>query len=304
MYDTIIIGSGPAGYSASIYASRYKLKNLIIGKEPGGQIGEAHLVENYPGIPSITGNDLIKKFKEHAEKFKPDIIQGGIKRIIKEKNNIFTLIDENNKKYSGKTVILATGMTYRKLKIPGEENYIGKGVSFCFTCDGPFFKNKTVAVVGGGDSAAMAASYLAELCKEVYLIFRKDKLTAEPAWQGKIKKNPKIKLIPTTNIKKIKGEQTVKEIELDNPYKNKKTLTIDGIFIEIGSVPSLALAKKLGVKTDKQGYVKVNADQSTNIEGVFAAGDVTNASNKFRQVIVASSEGAIAAASAYKFLQK
>lgn len=304
LYDTIIIGSGPAGYSASIYCSRYKLKNLIIGKEPGGQIAEAHIVENYPGFPSIAGNELMKKFKEHAEKFNQNIIQIGVREIIKENNGTFTVIDDNEQKYYGKTIILATGTTYRKLQIPGEEDFVGKGVSFCFTCDGPFFKNKTVAVVGGGDSAAMASIYLSEIAKEVYLIFRKDKLTAEPIKQEKIKQNAKIKLVPLTNIKEIKGEQIVKEIKLDNPYKGKKILPIDGVFIEIGSVPSLVLAKKLKIKTDKQGYIEVKADQSTNIKGVFAAGDITNASNKFRQVVVAASEGAISASSAYKFLNK
>lgn len=303
-YDTIIIGLGPAGYSASIYASRYKLKNLIIGKEDGGQIGEAHLVENYPGIQDITGKGLMENFKQHAMKFKPSIVQAEIKGIKKEKNKTFTLIDGNNKKYSTKTIILATGMTYRKLKITGEDDFIGKGVSFCFVCDGLFFKNKTVAVVGGGNSAAMAASYLSEISKEVYLIFRKKEMVAEPARQEKVKNNKKIKLVPNTNIKKIKGDKLVDAIELDTPYNKKKELSVDGVFIEIGSVPSLVLAREVGAKTDKQGYIKVKQDQSTNTPGVFAAGDITDSSNKLRQVISAAAEGAIAATSVYKLLQK
>ncbi len=304
IHDTIIVGLGPAGYSASIYASRYKVKNLIIGKEDGGQIAEAHLVENYPGIQNITGKGLMENFKEHAMKFKPDIVQAEIKGIKKEKNGTFTLIDDNSKKHSAKTIILATGMTYRKLKIIGEDDFIGKGVSFCFVCDGPFFKNKTVAVVGGGNSAAMAATYLSEICKEVYLIFRKKEMVAEPARREKVRNNKKITLIPETNIKKINGDRLVNGVELDNPYNGEKNLPLDGVFIEIGSVPSLVLAKEVGIKTDKQGYIKVKQDQSTNVPGVFAAGDITDSSNKLRQVISAAAEGAISATSVYKFLQK
>ena len=304
IYDVIIIGAGPAAYTASIYASRYKLKNLVIGKEPGGQINEAHLIENYPGFSSITGSELMAKFKEHVEKFKPDLSFSEVRGIKKEKDGTFTVIDENNKKYTSKTVLLATGMNYRKLEIPGENEFTGKGVSFCFVCDGLFFKDKTIAVIGGGDSAAMGASYLSGIGKKVYLIFRKDALTAEPFWQDKIKESKNIELIPNTNIKEIKGENLVNEIILDNPYKGKNSLEVQGVFVEVGSMPSLALAKALGVSSDERGYVKVKADQSTDIEGVFAAGDITNGSNKFRQVVVASAEGAIAAGAIFKFLQK
>ena len=304
IYDTIIVGMGPAAYTASIYVSRYKLKNLIIGKEPGGQINEAHMIENYPGFASISGAELMVKFKEHTEKFKPDFVFSEVRGIMKQKNGIFKIVDENKKSYIGKTVILATGMTYRKLQIPGENDFIGKGVSYCFVCDGLFFKDKEVAIIGGGDSAAMGASYLADIGKKVYLIFRKDSLTAEPFWEEKVKSNPKIELIPNTNIEEIKGANSVQEIILDNPYKKKKALPVQGVFIEIGSLPSLALAKELGIQVDEKGYIKVKDNQETNISGVFAAGDVTAASNKYRQVVVAAAEGAIAAGAVFKFLQK
>ncbi|MBT4277704.1 FAD-dependent oxidoreductase [Candidatus Falkowbacteria bacterium] len=304
MYDLIIIGAGPAAYTASIYASRYKIKNLIIGREHGGQIAEAHLVENYPGFLSIDGKKLMDKFKEHAEKFEAEIITKEVQGIIKEKDNTFTVDLEKDGKYSAKTILLATGMGHRKLAIPGEEKFIGKGVSFCFTCDGMFFKDKTVAVAGGSDSAAMAADYMSKIAKKVYLIFRKDNMTAEPVWQEKIKTNPKIEIVSNTNITEIKGNQKVEEITLDTPYKEKNELLVDGVFIEIGSLPSLALPKELGLKIDKFGYVKVSEDQSTNIKGIFAAGDITTASNKFRQVITAASEGSIAVSGIYKYLQK
>ncbi len=304
VHDVIIVGAGPAAYTASIYASRYKLKNLLIGKEPGGQIGEAHLIENYPGFSSITGTELMSKFKEHVEKFKPEMIFSEVRGIKKQSDGTFLVVDEAGKKHNGKTVILATGMSYRKLEIPGENTFTGKGVSFCFVCDGMFFKDKTVAVIGGGDSAAMGASYLAGIGKKVYIVFRKDSLTAEPFWQDKIKESKNIELVPNTNLKEIKGDSLVSEIELDSPYQGENSLKVQGVFIEIGSLPSLTLARRLGVEINKKGYVKINEDQSTNIEGVFAAGDLTNGSNRFRQVVVASAEGAIAAGAVFKFLQK
>lgn len=303
IYDVIIIGAGPAGYTASIYASRYKLKNLIIGKEQGGQINEAHLVENYPGFISISGTELMSKFKEQSEKLGAEIILKEIKGIIKEKNN-FTVIAGNNEKYFCKTVILAMGMGYRKLEIPGEKEFTGKGVSFCFVCDGMFFRDKTVAVIGGGDSAVTGAIYLSDIANKVYLIYRKEKLRASPLQQERIKNNSKIELILNTNLTEIKGDSVVKEIILDNAFQNKKNLTLDGVFIEVGSVPNFALAKQLKINVDAKGHIKVEKDQSTNIKGIFAAGDVTNASNGFRQVITASAEGAITSSAIYKFLQE
>ncbi|MEA2088328.1 MAG: thioredoxin-disulfide reductase [Patescibacteria group bacterium] len=303
LYDVIIIGAGPAGYTASIYASRYKLKNLIISKEQGGQINEAHLVENYPGFISISGTELMSKFKEQSEKLGAEIILKEIKRIIKEKND-FVVITENNEKYFAKTIILAMGMGYRKLEIPGEKEFIGKGVSFCFVCDGMFFRDKTVAVIGGGDSAVTGAVYLADIAKKVYLIYRKEKLRASPSQQEKIKNSPKIELILNTNLMEIKGNNIVKEIILDKAFQNKKTLAVDGVFIEVGSVPNFALAKQLGINIDDDGRIKVEKNQSTNIKGIFATGDITDASNGFRQVITASSEGAIASSAVYKFLQE
>ncbi len=302
IYDTIIVGAGPAGYSASIYASRYKLKNLIIGHELGGQITEAHLIENYPGYPSVSGQELMNHFKEHAEKLGAELVINEAKGIIQEKDKTFTVICENNEKYSAKSIILATGMKYRKLEIPGEAEFTGKGVSFCFVCDGMFFKDKTVGVIGGGNSATMAADYLSKVAKKVYLIYRRDVLTANPTWQEKISTNEKIIKVPNTNVIKILGENLLQKVELDNPYQGNKFLDLDGLFIEIGSVPSLTLAKSLKLETDEQGYIKVKPNQSTSLEGVFAAGDVTTESNKFRQVIAASAEGAIAAEGAYKYV--
>lgn len=303
MYDVIIIGAGPAGYAASIYASRYNLKNLIIGKDFGGQISEAHLIENYPGHLNIKGRDLMEKFKEQAEYFRAEIVNSKVMQIIK-KGNGFLVVDKNGQERIASVVIITAGMSYRKLGIIGEDEFVGKGVSYCFVCDGPFFQNKKVAVIGGANSAAMAADYLAKICQQVYLIFRKEEMTASPIWQDRMKNNPKIKLINRTNVIETQGRQSLEKIILDNPYKGENFFAVDGIFIEIGSIPNIDLAQELNIKINKSGYIKVDSGQSTNIKGIFAAGDITDGSNGLRQVLTAAAEGAIAASSVYEYLRK
>ncbi len=301
--DVFIVGAGPAGYTAAIYASRYKLKTILMGEELGGQVNEAHLIENYPGFPQINGRELMEKFAAHAKSFSLPVLTGKIERIEQQKD-YFLLTDFQNKEYAARAVILALGMSYRPLNIKGEKEFIGKGVSYCFTCDGFFFRQKKVAVVGGANSAAMAANFLANICEKVYLIFRRPYLTAEPAWQERVKNNPKITLVPETNIQEIAGQQQVEKIILDRPFQGKKELAVNGVFIEIGSQPRLELIKSLDIKTDEKGYILVSARQETNLAGVFAAGDITTNSAKFRQIITAAAEGALAAKSAYDYLQQ
>lgn len=302
MYDLIIIGLGPAGLTAGIYAARYKINTLLVGEKPGGQATDAYIIENYPGIPDIPGVELLARFKKHLEKFKLPIKQEIVKGI-KKINSAFEVVTEKNK-YQTKTVIFASGTERRKLQIPGEKELLGKGVGFCATCDAFFFREKTTAVVGGADSAVTAALQLAEVGKKVYLVFRTDKLTAIPAWVERVKENPKIELIPKSNVLKIKGENKVESIELDKPHQDKKELKVDGVFIEIGAEPISNLIKPLGVKTDQKGYIKVNEAQETNIAGLFAAGDATTGSNKLQQIVTAAAEGAIAASSVFKYLKK
>ncbi len=301
IYDLIIIGAGPAGLAASIYASRYKVKHLVIAKEPGGQANEAHKVENWPGTVSISGLELGQKMREHSEKLGGKIIMDAVSSIKKESDiwNITT----HTENYKAKYIILALGMEYRKLQIPGENEFKGKGVSYCPTCDAPFFKDKTVAVAGGGNSAASAALLLAEYASKVYLIYRGDKLRCDPSYCEKYEKNPKITVIYSSNIKEIRGEKMVESIILDKEFEGKESLAVDGVFIEIGSEPGVELTKQLGVSSDEQGFVIVSADQSTNVPGVYAAGDATTGSNKTRQIITAAAEGAVAAGSVYRKLQ-
>jgi thioredoxin reductase (NADPH) len=302
-FDLIIIGAGPAGLAASIYASRYKVGHLVIGKEPGGQAVEAHNIENWPGTISISGFDLTQKMRDHAEKLGGKIIMDAVSNIAKE-NDIFSITTHTDQ-YKAKNIILALGMEYRKLSIPGEEEFRGKGVSYCPTCDAAFFEGKTVAVAGGGNSAASAAQLLAEYASKVYIIYRGEKLKVDPAYLENFAKNEKIEIIYNTNIREIRGEKgdKVDKITLDKEYNDSKELAVQGVFVEIGSEPGVELTKQLGVDIDEQGFIVVNSDQSTNISGIYASGDATTGSNKMRQILTASAEGAIAAASVYKSLQ-
>ncbi len=301
IYDLIVVGGGPAGLTASIYASRYKVKHLVIAKEPGGQAVEAHNVENWPGTIAIPGFELTQKMREHAEKLGAEVTMDSVSNASREGDSFS--ITTHTARHKTKNIILALGMEYKKLSIPGEEEFKGKGVSYCPTCDAAFFGGKTVAVVGGGNSAASAAQLLSQYASKVYIIYRGEKLKVDPAYAENFSKNEKIEIIYNTNLKEIKGEKTVEKIMLDKKHDNSEELAVQGVFIEIGSEPGVELVKQLGVDADGQGFIIVGSDQSTNVPGVFAAGDATTGSNKMRQIITAAAEGAIAASSVYRKLQ-
>lgn len=302
-YPLIIIGAGPAGLAASIYASRYGVEHLVIGSLLGGQISETHLIDNYPGIEDLSGFEFSQKLGHHAQKYGIKIMPVTVKKINRTGAE-FELELEGGHKIKSRTILLATGTQKRKLNIKGEEEFLGKGVSYCATCDGFFYKNKTVAVIGGNDSAVGAAVYLADISAKIYLIYRKDKLRAEPYWCGLIEKNPKIEVIYNTNVTEMTGEKKLAKIKLDKPYANRKEIDVDGLFIEAGSDPNIGFAKNLGIETDAGGYVKINAGSATSVPGIWAAGDITDGSDKFRQVITAAAEGAIAARSIHNYLKK
>jgi thioredoxin-disulfide reductase len=298
MYDLIIVGAGPAGLGASIYASRYKLKNMIVGSEIGGQVVEASEIENWAGEKLISGKDLMDKFIDQTESLGAEIVQDEVSRIDK-KNGGFEVHTAKGEKYESKSIILALGMKPRKMNIKGEMELIGKGVSYCATCDAMFFKGKDVAVVGGGDAAAMAATHLSEFASKVYLIYQKDGVVWNPARGEEVKKNPKVEMHSCDNVKEIEGEGKVSGIVYECEEGQKK-IPVEGVFVEIGSVPGVAIAKDLGAELDDKSYIVVDQTQATNVENVFAAGDVTTGSNKFRQIITAVAEGAVAAGSVYK----
>ena len=303
-YDLIIIGAGPAGLTASIYASRYQINHLLIGSQLGGAMAWTAIVENYPGFNPITGIDLTQKMIEQVKRLGGDIRNTGIMKI-ESKENIFEVKTENDEIFKTKTLIIATGTQRKKLNIPGEAEYLGKGVSYCPTCDGSFFKEKNVAVIGGSNAAVMSAFHLADLAKKIYLIYRRKPLRADPIWIERVKKETKIEVIYETNVVEIFGdEQKMTALKLDKAYQGDKQLKADGLFIEIGGKPGTELIKNLDVDLDEKGYIKAKPDMSTNISGIFAAGDVANIFGELQQIVTATAEGAIAANSVYHFLKE
>ena len=302
IFDVAIVGSGPAGYSASVYASRYNLNNVVFGKLPGGTISEAHKVCNYLAFEEITGLELSDRFSSHAKNFGAEIQNKSVVDI-KKVGDIFKIYTESDNIFEAKSVILATGTKRKKLAIPDEDKYIGKGVSYCATCDSNFFKEKMVAVVGGSNAATTAALLLSEVATHVYIIYRKDSLRGDQKWVEAVLQNKKIEVIYNTLVIGLKGNGKLEGITLDTEFNRGKLLKVDGLFIEIGSEPNGDLPLKLGLKTDEVGYIKTKEDQSTNIEGIWAAGDMTTNSNRFQQVVTAVSEGAIAANSVYQYLK-
>lgn len=301
MYDLVIIGAGPAGLGASIYASRYKLNHVVIGSEIGGQVTEAWEIENYAGIESISGKELMEKFVTQTKDLGGMIVQGSVKKVEKTEAG-FEVLTADDKKYETKAIILALGMKARKMNIPGEDKFIGKGISYCATCDAMFFRGKDVAVIGGGDAAVTAAIHLAEFANSVHLLYKEGTKTFEPAWDEKMKKNGKIAASSFDSVSHIIGEDKVQGLEYELAGE-KKEIAVQGVFIEIGSVPGVVVAQDLGVQTDEQGYILVKQDQSTSVENVWAAGDATTGSNKFRQIITAVAEGSVSAGSVYKKLK-
>jgi thioredoxin reductase (NADPH) len=310
IYDLIIVGAGPAGMAASIYASRYKINHLIFDDSPGGQgtMAGQKAVENYPGFASIPAVELMKNFIDHVASYGVEIKSekiGELRLEEKDGKKRFSVKTQGNQ-YFARSLILAMGGAHRHLNIAGEEKLISKGVSYCTICDAPFFKDKTVAVVGGGDAAVFGAVHVASFAQKVYIIHRRDEFRAEPIWVEKLKQNPKIEQILSTQVLEIKGQEQVEEIVLDKPYEGSLSLKVDGVFIEIGQVPSSTLATQLGVGLDEKGGVKINVNMETNIPGVFAAGDlaIMEGERPLRQIVIAASQGARTAASVYNYLNQ
>ncbi len=301
-YDCIIIGGGPAGLSAALYASRGKMNTLVIEmKEFGGQAATTDELENYPGsMEEPTGPKIVERMREQAASF-------GTKFIVDEVLNIdaesdIKKIKTKKNEYETKTVIFATGAQPRKIGCPGEDELRGKGVSYCATCDADFFTDLEVVVVGGGDSAVKEAIYLTKFADKVTVIHRRDQLRAAPIHQEKAFANPKIKFAWDSVVERIEGDGIVEKVVLKNVKTGKLTdYRTDGVFVFIGTVPKADLLKGK-VKMDKKGYIITNDDMETGIEGVYAAGDCR--SKRLRQVITAAADGAIAATAANEYIDK
>ncbi|NDK08707.1 FAD-dependent oxidoreductase [Candidatus Gracilibacteria bacterium] len=298
-YDLIIIGAGSAGLPAGMYASRYNLKNLIIGSAFGGALATSHKVENYPGTTSASGKHIMDSFRKHALESGSEIIQDTVACVDKEENG-FLVKTISGKEFNSKFVIYATGNKYRKLGFKGEEEFLGKGVSYCATCDAMFFKGLDVAIVGGGNSALTEALYLADICKKVYLIHRRDTFRAESVWVEKVKTTPNIELVLNEEVESISGAMFLEEIYL----KSGKILKADGIFVAIGNDPDTKIIDHLNPKKDDEGCLVVDKRQETSVPGLYAAGDVTTNSNKFRQTIMSAAEGCLAANSVHEDMIK
>lgn len=302
MYDLAIIGAGPAGLSASIYASRYGLKNIVIG-EPGGLTAKAHKIGNWLGTKEIDGFEFAQKAEEHARSYGAEIEYSMVKKIEGAEGD-FKLHLDNNKEIEARTLLIATGTAHRHLGVPGEKEFSGKGVSYCTTCDGFFYKGKTVAIIGGSDSAAGAAVFMSEIAEKIYVIYRGEALRCETFWMNKIEQKDKIEVICPANVVEIKGSNKAEEIILDTEYNGSKSIKIDGVFVEIGFAPTTELVKELGVEIDPEGYIVIDKEGKTKAPGVWAAGDITTGSNKFKQIITAAAEGAIAVNSIQKNIKK
>lgn len=304
MYDILTIGLGCAGYTASIYSARYKLKTFLVGAEEGGMGNTAAEVGNWPGDIEVRGPDLMERMKKHALSF-GDLVTFKIARVndIQKISGGFEMTLENGEKVQGRTVIIATGSNKRHLGVPGELEFAGKGVTYCATCDAFFYRNKTVAVLGGGDSAVEGAAIAAQVAKKVYLIHRKNTFRAEPFWVDKVKEKTNIEFVLERNVVQVLGDSKVTGVKLDQAWNGQDVLPVDGVFIEIGSLPAVDLAKKIGCEIDPRGFLKVDGAQRTNVPGVFGAGDVTSGSNYFAQFATSVGEAAVSANSAFNFLQ-
>jgi len=296
--DLIIIGAGPAGITASVYASRKKMNFLVITKDIGGQAAWSSDVENYPGYQFITGPDLVEKFQEHLQKYGIQVRENE-EAVELEKKDKIIYIKTTKEVYEAKTAIIAAGKRVKEIGVPGEKEYKNKGVAYCVTCDGLLFAEKDVAVVGGGNSALDAAIQMMHIANKVYLINITDAFMGDSIMQEKVKNNPKVKILHNTRVESIIGDKFVKGINIDTQGR-KETLNVKGIFIEIGLMPNSWFAK--GLDKNEKNEIKVNCANETNVPGIFAAGDVTSVPEK--QIVIAAGDGAKAALGAFRYLAR
>ena len=304
IYDLLVIGSGAAGLSAGIYAGRYLISTALVeGKEFGGETSVAALIENYPGYVEIDGFELVMKMKEQVEKVGVAMKSGYVVSIRKEGNLFVSTVDGPEGEIQSKTVILATGSRRRRLGLPNEEQLTGKGVSYCTTCDSPLYKGKIVAIIGGGDSSVKGANLASEYAERIYLIVRAKTLNAEPVNDQRLMQKKNVEVIYETEVTAIIGKDRLEKVVLSKPIHGSTELQLGGLFVEIGAIPNNELAKEMGLELDTAGYVEVDPMMQTRVAGAFAAGDITNETDGFKQDIVAASQGAIAATSAYKYVE-
>ncbi len=301
MYDLIIIGGGPGGLTAGIYAQRARLKTLLVEREMvGGQIARSDVIENYPGFPTISGMDLMDKFEEHAKGLGLEIKLADVSTI--EEDGKFKVVKTSEGDLKTKTVIIATGAKPRRINVPGEVELTGKGVSYCATCDGPFFREQPVFVIGGGDTAIKEAAFLSKIASKVSVVHRRDELRAEKILQERVLNNPKIEILWSHTLKEIKGEKGVTGVVL-NDLKNKSEKEVDceGVFVFVGINPTTGFVPK-AVEMNEQGFIEANQKMETTVPGIFAAGDCRT--TPLLQVSTAVGDAAIAAFMAGNYVEE
>lgn len=298
MYDIIIVGAGPAGLTGAIYALRANKKVLVLeAKSYGGQIINASCIDNYPGLPHISGIEYATKLYEQVKELGAEVKYEKVIEISNKESN--KIVKTNKEEYLSKAVILATGSIPRKLNLENEQNYVGKGISYCATCDGMFFKDKNVAVVGGGDTALQDALYLSNICSKVYLIHRRDTFRGNELDLNKLKSKDNVEFILNSNVKKLLGNNLLDGIEVVDSLGNILNLNVEGLFVAIGQIPeSYNLIKDLSINDNN--YVIAKEDTKTNIDGIFVAGDIRE--KQLRQLTTAISDGAQAATSACEYI--
>ncbi len=305
MYKLIIVGGGPAAISAGIYAARKRINTLLITKDWNGQMNWTNLVENYPGFRSIAGPDLLSKMIAHLENYRGEDFNIAedqkAEKVVVNKDG-FLSIKTETEEYQTKTAVIATGRRYKKLGLPGEAEFANKGVSYCPTCDAPLFKDKTVAVIGGGNAGAETALDLLKYAREIYLITKSSRLECDECFSERLKEAEKVKLIFNARTSEIKGSQFVEELvysDLENEQKEK--IAVEGVFVEIGTVANSSLLKNV-VELNQAEEIVIDQHNKTSQENIFAAGDATNIPHK--QIIIAAGEGAKAVLSVYKQLNR
>jgi thioredoxin reductase (NADPH) len=305
-YDFVIIGAGVTGLSAAMYAARLGMKTLCLGYSHGsemplgGVITTTNMVENYPGFIKLTGNELADRIREHALSYPLVTLKEEKVDKVERKDKSF-MIKTNKTEYFGKSILFATGTKWKKLEVPGAKQFENKGIAFCALCDAPLYKNKVAAVIGGSDSAVKDALVLAEHAKKVYIIYRKEKVRAEPVNLKRMESNKKIEVINNANVIEFKGKNLLEKVILDREYNGSKELALNGAFVDIGHIALSDLAKEIGVDLNEKGEIIIDHKTSeTNVKGVYAAGDV--ADKPFKQAITGVAEGCTAAHSAFEHI--
>ena len=302
IHDVLIAGQGASGYAAAMYAARYQISPVVFGAVFGGETATGGLIENYPGYPEIDGFELMMKFREHAQKYGVPIVDEDAAKI-ERRSDCFELTTDEGSTYLGASVILAVGRERRTLGLEHEVEWTGRGVSYCSTCDAPLHRDNVVGVVGGGDSAVKGAALLSKYARQVYVIYRRESFTRpEPVNLRQLESSDNVTTLFNTNVVKLLGDDGLDGVVLDRAHAGSSELALNGLFIEIGADPRVELAEQLGVELNELNEVRVDKHGRTNVDGVFAAGDLTDASGDLKQTITAAASGALAATAAYEYV--